>query len=50
MEKNIRKIQRSHGTYLISVPLEIAKALNLKERQKVRVKKSGKKIIIEDWK
>ena len=48
-EKNIRKIQRSHKTYYVSIPLDIAKNLKLRERQKVVVKQRGKKITIEDW-
>ena len=37
-KRNIRNIQRSHGTYYISIPIE-----------KVVVKKRGKSIIIKDW-
>jgi len=49
-ERNIRKVQRSHGTYTISIPIDIANELKLKERQKVVVKLRGKKITISDWK
>lgn len=48
-EHNIRKVQRSHGTYTISIPIDIARSIKLRERQKVVVKKRGKKITIEDW-
>ena len=49
MIKFIRKITKNGaGTYYVSVPKEIMKELRMKERQKVVVKKSGKKIIIED--
>ena len=48
-QKNIRKVQRSHGTYYISIPKEIAKELKLKERQKMVVSKRGKGISIVDW-
>ena len=51
-EKNIRKLTkmgrgRSMG---ITLPIEIIGKLEWKEHQKVVVKLSGKKIIIEDWK
>ena len=51
LEKNIRKVQRSHGTYYVSIPKEIAKAMNLKERQKVvfDFDKKAKTIKIKDW-
>ena len=50
MNKFIRKIVKNGaGTYYVSIPKEIMKELRMKERQKVVVKKSGKKIIIEDW-
>lgn len=50
-EKNIRKLTRvGRSSLAVTIPLEIVQELNLRERQKVVVKKSGKKIIIEDWK
>jgi len=48
--KSVRNIQRSHGTYYVSIPIELVKKLGWRERQKVVVKKSGKdKVIIKDW-
>lgn len=47
--KNIRKIMRSGNSYAVSIPMEIIKEFNWREKQKVVVKKSGKKIIIQDW-
>ena len=47
---NIRKVQQSHGSYFVGLPIEIVRALKMRERQKVVVKLRGKKIIIEDWK
>jgi antitoxin component of MazEF toxin-antitoxin module len=50
-EHNIRKLTRVGGTSLsVTIPVNLLRALKWKEKQKVVVKKSGKKIIIEDWK
>lgn len=50
-EKNIRKLTRVGGTSLsITIPVEFIKEFGWRERQKVVVKKSGKKLIISDWK
>lgn len=52
-EKNIRKLTRmgSQGRSLgLTLPIEIVKNFNWRERQKVVVKQVGKKIIIQDWK
>lgn len=50
MTKFSRKIvQNGAGTYYVSIPKEIKAELKLREGQKVSVRKSGKKIIIEDW-
>ena len=51
-EKNIRKLTkmgRGASTGL-TLPIEIVKNLGWKEHQKVVVRQSGKKIVIEDWK
>jgi len=49
-KKDIRKIvQNGRGSYYINIPKELMRQLRWKERQKVIVKKSGKKVIIEDW-
>lgn len=50
-EKNIRKITKMGGGSClgITIPVEIARKLKLRERQKVVVKLRGKKITIEDW-
>ena len=34
----------------VVIPAEIVKELKIREKQKLVLKKSGKKIIIEDWK
>jgi len=51
-EKNIRKITKMGGgrSFGLTLPIEYVHKLGWKERQKVVVKKSGQKIIIEDWK
>jgi antitoxin component of MazEF toxin-antitoxin module len=50
-DKNIRNLTRVGKTSLaVTIPVEIVKDLKWKERQKVVVRQSGKKIIIEDWK
>ncbi len=33
----------------MNIPKEVLRALGWKERQKVVVKKSGKKVVIADW-
>jgi len=49
-DKNIRKLTRVGKTSIsVTIPIEIVKDLKWKERQKVIVKQSGKKIIIQDW-
>jgi bifunctional DNA-binding transcriptional regulator/antitoxin component of YhaV-PrlF toxin-antitoxin module len=50
-EKNIRKITKmgKGRTVGITLPIEIIEKLGWKEHQKVVVKRSGKRIIIEDW-
>ena len=49
-QENIRSIQKSHGTYTISIPVEVMRELGWQERQRVVVTKSGKKLIIDDFK
>ena len=49
-EKNIRKLTKVGGTsFAVTIPMEIIKEFGWRERQKLVVKKQGKKIIIEDW-
>lgn len=50
-EENIRKITRmgSGASLGITLPIEMMRELGWRERQKVVVKKSGSKLIIEDW-
>jgi len=48
-DRNIRKIIKNGDSYAVTIPIEIMKEFKWKEKQKVVVKKSGKKIIIRDW-
>jgi len=51
-EKNVRKLTRMgrEGSSLgMTIPKELVQELGWRERQKVIVKKSGKKLIVEDW-
>jgi len=49
-KRHIRNIQQSHGTYYITIPVDMVRSLKWRERQKVVVKKFGKGIRIVDWK
>jgi bifunctional DNA-binding transcriptional regulator/antitoxin component of YhaV-PrlF toxin-antitoxin module len=50
MKKYIRKVTRVGKRSLsVVIPSEIVLELKIKERQKLVVKRSGKKIVIEDW-
>lgn len=49
--RNIRKILKlGRGALAITVPVEFAKKLNWKEKQKVVVKKIHGGIQVKDWK
>jgi antitoxin component of MazEF toxin-antitoxin module len=51
MIKFIRKIiKNGRGSYYINMPKELVDSFGLRERQKMTIRLSGKKIIIEDWK
>ena len=50
IKKIIRKIiQNGRGTYYVNIPKVIMNELGWKERQKLVIKRRGKKVIIEDW-
>ena len=51
-DRNIRKLTRTGRAASISVtlPIELVRELNWRDKQKVVVTKRGKKLIIEDWK
>jgi len=48
-QESIRSIQKSHGTYTISVPVEVMRELGWQEHQRVVVSKSGTKLVIVDY-
>ena len=50
-DRNVRKLSKnSNGSYSVTLPIEMVRELKLREGQKFVVRKSGKKIVIEDWK
>ncbi len=49
-DKNIRKVFKSGSSYAVTLPMEIIGDLKIRKGQKLVVRKSGKRIIIEDWK
>ncbi len=51
-ERNVRKLSKvgSGRTIVVSLPIEFIRELGWREKQKVVVKKHGKKLVIEDWK
>jgi len=51
IQKYIRKVTRVGKRSLsVVIPADIARELGIRERQKLTVRRSGKKIIVEDWK
>jgi len=48
--RNVRNIQKNQRTYYVTLPVEMVRDLGWRERQKVVVKRRGKKLTIEDWK
>ncbi len=47
---NVRKLSKTgSNSYYVVIPKELIKDLHWQERQKLKIKKSGKRIIIEDW-
>jgi len=51
MKEYTRKIiQNGRKTYYINIPKELIKDFKWKERQKLTIKKAGKKLVISDWK
>ena len=52
-KNNVRKLTRSgrKGRSLgLTIPIELVNSLGWKERQKVVVKKIGRKLVVKDWK
>lgn len=50
-EREIRKLIRiGKGSVCVTIPVEDLRELGWREKQKVVVKREGKKLIITDWK
>ena len=50
-ENSIRKLTKlGKKSLAVTIPIEIIREFGWRERQKVVVKKAGRKIIISDWK
>lgn len=50
-DTSIRKVTKTGKyTYYVTIPKEEIEALGWRERQKVVVRRVGKKLVIEDWK
>ena len=52
MEKTVRKltVTGESGTYYLTFPKEMIKALKWKKGEKKIVRREGERIVIEDWK
>jgi bifunctional DNA-binding transcriptional regulator/antitoxin component of YhaV-PrlF toxin-antitoxin module len=49
-ERQIRKLTRTgKGSMCVTIPIEDLRELGWREKQKVIVKKVGKKLVITDW-
>ena len=48
-DKNTRKLIRLGGSLVVSIPKEFLTDLKWREKQRVIVKRSGKKLAIVDW-
>jgi bifunctional DNA-binding transcriptional regulator/antitoxin component of YhaV-PrlF toxin-antitoxin module len=50
-DEKVRNIQKSNGSYMVSIPIELMRELGWRERQRVVITRSGRgKLIIEDYK
>ena len=49
-ERNVRKLIRTgESSICVTIPIEDLRELGWREKQKVIVKREGKKLIITDW-
>lgn len=48
-EEEVRSIQKSKRSYYITLPIADVRALRWREGQKVRVRRTGKKLAVTDW-
>ena len=50
-ERDTRKLLKlGNGSIAVTLPIDLVRELRWQEKQKVRVRKRGKSLIIEDWK
>ncbi len=49
-EHDRRLLANSTGTYMVSLPINMVRNLKWRQGQKLTIRESGKKLIIEDWK
>jgi antitoxin component of MazEF toxin-antitoxin module len=49
-DRNVRKIFKSGKSYCITLPIEMMRKLNWREKQKVIFEMKGKSVVIKDWK
>jgi len=48
-EQNIRKIQQSHGTYYVTIPIDQINDLGWQEHQRVDISREGETLVIKDY-
>jgi len=49
-DEKVRNIQKSNGSYLVSIPIELMRELGWRERQRVVITRSGRrKLEIKDF-
>ena len=50
-ERNVRKLTKVAGgtSYGVTLPIEYVREFKWREHQKLNIRKSGRKLIIEDW-
>jgi phosphate uptake regulator len=49
-EQRVRTLQKTNtGTYTVSLPIQLVRDLRWQDGQKVIIRRSGKKLIVEDW-
>jgi hypothetical protein len=49
-DRTTRKLSKKGGSYIVTLPIEVVRALGWKSSQKLTVTRSGQKVIIKDWK
>jgi predicted aspartyl protease len=50
-DESVRKLTKTGSyTYYVTIPKADIEALGWRERQRLRVRRTGKRVVIEDWK